>query len=277
MTNLATFVRAALDEDRAFDDVTTKGIVPAGARGRATIVARRAGVIAGAEPAGIAFRLLDPQCRVNVLAGDGAAVNEGETAIVVDGSTRGLLSAERVALNFLQRLSGVATTTAAFVEAVRGTRARILDTRKTTPGWRVLEKYAVRMGGGANHRMDLAEMALIKDNHLAAVGGDVAMAVARARGSLPPGAEVEVEADTFDQVRAAVAAGADRILLDNMTLDQMREAVALVAGRARLEASGGVTLATVRAIAETGVDDISVGALTHSAPAFDLTLSIEPL
>jgi nicotinate-nucleotide pyrophosphorylase (carboxylating) len=275
--DLVSFVRAALDEDRAFEDVTTKGIVAAEARGRATIVARRAGVIAGAEPAAIAFRLLDPNCTVNVIAGDGAAVAGGDIVMTIDGSIAGLLSAERAALNFLQRLSGVATATAGFVDAVRGTHARILDTRKTTPGWRVLEKYAVRMGGGGNHRMNLAEMALIKDNHLAAVNGDVAAAVARVRASLPAGAEVEVEADTLDQVRAAVAAGADRILLDNMTLDQMRESVTLVAGRARLEASGGITLETVRAIAETGVDDISVGALTHSVTALDLSLSIEPL
>jgi nicotinate-nucleotide pyrophosphorylase (carboxylating) len=275
--DLVTLVRAALDEDRAFDDVTTKGTVAAEARGRATIVAGGAGVIAGVEPASVAFRLLDPACRLEVLAADGASVADGQTVMVIEASTRGLLSAERVALNFLQRLSGVATLTAAFVDAVRGTRARILDTRKTTPGWRVLEKYAVRMGGGVNHRMDLSEMALIKDNHLAALGGDIALAVSRVRALLPQGAEVEVEADTLDQVQAAVAHGADRILLDNMTAGQMREAVALVAGRARLEASGGVTLATVRAIAETGVDDISVGALTHSSPALDLSLSIEPL
>ena len=277
MTDLVALVRAALDEDRAFDDVTTKGIVPEGKRGRAVIVARRAGVVAGTEPAGIAFRLLDPACLVKVLAADGSAIADGDAVMTIEGSMRGLLSAERVALNFLQRLSGVATVTAGFVAAVRGTRARILDTRKTTPGWRVLEKYAVRMGGGANHRLDLAEMALIKDNHLAAVGGDVGVAVARARASMPPGAEVEVEADTLDQVRAAVEAGADRILVDNMTPGEMRDAVKMVAGRARVEASGGVTLATVLAIAETGVDDISVGALTHSAPALDLSLSIEPL
>ncbi|TAK17932.1 MAG: carboxylating nicotinate-nucleotide diphosphorylase [Acidobacteria bacterium] len=275
MTDLVGFVRAALDEDRAFDDVTTKGIVPAEARGRATIAAGQPGVIAGTEAAGVAFRLLNPRCEIAVLAEDGAVVGAGDVVMVIDGTTRGLLSAERVALNFLQRLSGIATLTAAFVDAVRGTRARILDTRKTTPGWRALEKYAVRMGGGANHRMDLSEMALIKDNHLAAVG-DVGIAVARVRGLLPKGAEVEVEADTLPQVEAALIAGADRILLDNMTLDEMRAAVELVGGRARLEASGGVTLGRVRAIAETGVDDISVGALTHSAPALDLALSIEP-
>ena len=276
MTDLVGFVRAALDEDRAFDDVTSQAIVPADAQARATIVSNRAGVIAGTEAAGIAFRLLDPHCRITVLRDDGAVVGAGEAVMTIEGRTRGLLSAERVALNFLQRLSGVATLTSEYVRAVQGTRARILDTRKTTPGWRQLEKHAVRMGGGSNHRMDLAEMALIKDNHLAAVDGDVGIAVARARRLLAAGAEVEVEADTLDQVRAAVAAGADRVLLDNMTLDEMRAAVELVGGRARLEASGGVNLQTVAAIAATGVDDISVGALTHSASALDLSLAIEP-
>ena len=277
MIDLVALVRAALDEDRAFDDVTTMAIVGAESRALGTITAVRKGVIAGTEPAAIAFRLLDPHCLVRVDRGDGSAVDPGDVVMTIEGSARGLLSAERVALNFLQRLSGVATLTSIYVRAVEGTRARILDTRKTTPGWRVLEKHAVRMGGGANHRMNLAEMALIKDNHLSAVGGDVAIAVAGARKALPKGAEVEVEADTLDQVRAALAAGAERILLDNMSLGEMREAVALANGRARLEASGGVTLDTVRAIAETGVDDISVGALTHSAPALDLSLELDNL
>lgn len=269
-------VRAALTEDRAWDDVTTLGIVADDARSRASVIAGEPGVVAGTACAVAAFELLDPACRTSVLIADGGRAERGDVVLTIDGPTRAILSAERVALNFLQRLSGVATATAAYVDAVRGTRARILDTRKTTPGWRELEKSAVRAGGGANHRMDLASMALIKDNHLAAVGGDVAAAVARVRAWLPAGAEVEVEADTLEQVAAALAAGAERILLDNMTLDHMREAVALVASRARLEASGGVTLATVRRIAETGVDDISVGALTHSSPALDLRLDLEP-
>jgi nicotinate-nucleotide pyrophosphorylase (carboxylating) len=273
--DVSLLVRAALDEDRAFDDVTSAGVVAAESRSRAAIVAKGRGVIAGIECAVAAFRLLDPAIEIVMLRADGTHVSFGDVVLQIEGRTRAILAAERVALNFLQRLSGVATITDRFVQAVDGTRARILDTRKTTPGWRALEKYAVRMGGGANHRMDLAEMALIKDNHLAAVGGDVALAVARVRALLPEGAEVEVEADTLDQVDAAVAAGAERVLLDNMTLDQMRDAVVRVAGRARLEASGGVTLETVRAIAETGVDDISVGALTHSAPALDLSLSLD--
>jgi nicotinate-nucleotide pyrophosphorylase (carboxylating) len=180
-----------------------------------------------------------------------------------------------VALNFLQRLSGVATHTARFVEAVRGTKARILDTRKTTPGWRALEKYAVRAGGGVNHRMDLSTSVLIKDNHLVSVDGDVAAAIRRTREMVPAGATVEIECDTIEQVEAAVGAGADIVLLDNMPPDEMRRCVALVAGRALVEASGGVTLQTVRAMAESGVDHISVGALTHSAPAMNVALDFE--
>jgi nicotinate-nucleotide pyrophosphorylase (carboxylating) len=185
------------------------------------------------------------------------------------------LSAERVALNFMQRLSGIATLTARYVEAVAGTGVHILDTRKTTPLWRRLEKYAVRAGGGLNHRLDLSAAVLIKDNHLAAVEGDIALAVSRARAVAPSGIKVEVECDTLDQVREAIDAGADIILLDNMQLVTLRAAVKLVDGRAVTEASGGVTLDTVRSIAETGVDWISVGALTHSAPALDLALDFD--
>jgi nicotinate-nucleotide pyrophosphorylase (carboxylating) len=272
---IETRVRAALDEDAAFHDVTTQAIVPEDAQSRAELRARDAGVVAGIECVRETFRALDPGCRVDVANADGARVVAGEVVLAVTGPTRALLSGERVALNFIQRLSGIATLTARYVDAVHGTRARILDTRKTTPGWRELEKAAVRAGGGANHRMDLASAVLIKDNHLRAVDGDVARAVALVRATLPPGAEIEVEADTIEQVSAALAAGAERILLDNMPLDIMRECVTLTAGRARLEASGGVNLATVRAIAETGVDDISVGALTHSAPALDLGLDFD--
>ncbi len=195
--------------------------------------------------------------------------------LLITGHARALLSAERVALNYLQRLSGIATITARYVEAVRGTNAKILDTRKTTPGWRSLEKYAVRAGGGTNHRMDLSTGVLIKDNHLAALDGDVARAVSRAREQAPRGIKIEVECDRIDQVERAVEAGADIILLDNMAPPVLAECVRLVAGRAILEASGGVNLSTVRAIAETGVDWISVGALTHSAPSLDLGLDFE--
>lgn len=268
-------VRAALDEDAAFQDVTTLATVGSDAVARAALRTRQDGVVAGLALLAQTFTALDPHCRVDVLRPDGSFVNAGDVVATIDGSARALLSGERVALNFVQRLSGIATVTAQYVAALRGLRVRILDTRKTTPGWRELEKAAVRSGGGTNHRMDLASAVLIKDNHLRAVGGDVHRAVELVRAQLPPGAEIEVEADDIEQVRAALAAGAERILLDNMSLDQLRECVTLVNGLARLEASGGVTLATVRAIAETGVDDISVGALTHSAPSLDLGLDFD--
>jgi nicotinate-nucleotide pyrophosphorylase (carboxylating) len=193
----------------------------------------------------------------------------------LSGHARGLLSAERVALNFLQRLSGIATLTARYVDAIKGTGAHILDTRKTTPGFRRLEKYAVRAGGGLNHRMNLSSSVLIKDNHIAAADGEIGIAVKRARDVAPAGMKVEVECDTLEQVRRAIEAAADVIMLDNMSLTELRDAVKLVEGRAVTEASGGVTLETVREIAETGVNWISVGALTHSAPALDLALDFD--
>jgi nicotinate-nucleotide pyrophosphorylase (carboxylating) len=268
-------VRAALEEDRAFEDVTTLATVPAEARASARMVARAAGVIAGLPLAVVAFHLLDPTVSAHVVAWDGSRVARGDVALELEGPARALLSAERIALNFAQRLSGVATLTARYVDAVRGTRAQILDTRKTTPTLRALEKYAVRCGGGVNHRMDLASAVLIKDNHLAAVGGDIAAAVRRSRAMAPEGICVEVECDDATQVAAAAAAGADISLLDNMTPDEMRECVGIVAGRALTEASGGITLAAARAVAEAGVDRISVGALTHSAPALDVALDFE--
>jgi nicotinate-nucleotide pyrophosphorylase (carboxylating) len=202
-------------------------------------------------------------------------VEKGGTVIYISGHARALLSAERTALNFMQRMSGIATLTYRFVDAVKGTKAKILDTRKTTPGWRRLEKYAVRSGGGVNHRLDLARAVLIKDNHLKAVDGDVGVAVRRTREIAPPGAKVEVECDTLEQVRAAIEAGADEVLVDNMPTDAIREAVEMARGRATVEASGGVTIDNVRAIAETGVDFISVGALTHSPPAMNLALDFD--
>jgi nicotinate-nucleotide pyrophosphorylase (carboxylating) len=268
-------VRQALDEDRAYDDVTTIATVLSDRREGARIVAREEGVIAGGLLAAEAFRLLDPAIEVHVEVEDGSRAARGEPVLAVRGNARAILSAERVALNYMQRLSGIATLTLAYVEAVRGTETRILDTRKTTPGLRKLEKYAVRAGGGMNHRMDLASAVLIKDNHLESVDGDVALAVRRARELAAPGTKVEVECDRLEQVEAALAAGADVIMLDNMPLDTMREAVRRVDGRAILEASGGVRLDTVRAIADTGVDWISVGALTHSARALDLGLDFE--
>jgi nicotinate-nucleotide pyrophosphorylase (carboxylating) len=265
-------VRDALEEDRAFKDVTTIATVVSDRRARATLVARQDGVVAGVPFALEAFRLLDPTVTIRVDADDGTRVHRDLSIFYISGHARGMLSAERVALNFMQRLSGIASITRRFVDAVAGTRASILDTRKTTPGWRALEKYAVRAGGGVNHRMDLASAVLIKDNHLAAVDGDIALAVRRAREVAPPGAKVEVECDRVEQVDRAVAAGADIILLDNMSTGVLSDCVRRVDGRAILEASGGVSLSTVRAIAETGVDWISVGALTHSAPALDLAL-----
>lgn len=272
---LIALVRAALEEDRAFEDVTTLATVTPGHRARADFVARQDGVIAGLPLAIAAFRMLDAHVEVRVDAEDGAAVKKGQTLLHLSGSARGLLSAERVALNFAQRLSGVATMTARYVALVHGTAAKILDTRKTTPGWRMLEKYAVRCGGGTNHRATLADAVLIKDNHLAACGGDVAVAIHRAREFAPPGMLVQVECDTIAQVRAALAAGAEALLLDNMPNHALKECVDLAKGRAWTEASGGVSLDTVRGIAETGVDRISIGALTHSAPSLDLALDFE--
>jgi nicotinate-nucleotide pyrophosphorylase (carboxylating) len=272
---LVALVRTALEEDRAFEDVTTIGTVVPGHHARGSLVAREHGVVAGVPLALAAFHQLDSHVEIRVDAEDGTRVRPGQTVLYISGTARGLLSAERVALNFLQRLSGVATLTARYVEAVRGTKAQILDTRKTTPGWRLLEKYAVRCGGGTNHRATLADAVLIKDNHLAACDGNIAVAIERARAYAPPGMLVQVECDTVAQVRAAVAARADAVLLDNMPNHALRECVDLTAGHCWTEASGGVTLDTVREIAESGVDRISIGALTHSAPSLDLALDFE--
>jgi nicotinate-nucleotide pyrophosphorylase (carboxylating) len=272
---LSSFVRSALEEDQAFNDVTTIATVLSSRRARAALVARQAGVISGVPLALEAFRLLDPKISMRVDAEDGTRVEKGGTVIYISGHARALLSAERTALNFMQRMSGIATLTSRYVEAVKGTKAKILDTRKTTPGWRRLEKYAVRSGGGVNHRLDLARAVLIKDNHLKAVDGDVGVAVRRTREIAPHGAKVEVECDTLEQVRAAIEAGADEVLVDNMPTDAIREAVEMARGRATVEASGGVTIDNVRAIAETGVDFISVGALTHSPPAMNLALDFD--
>lgn len=274
-SELRALVKSALDEDGAFNDLTTLATVVTDRHARGRLVTRSAGVIAGVPLACEAFRCLDPKITIRVDHEDGSHLKAGESVLYLSGHARGLLAAERVALNFLQRMSGIATLTAKYVDAVRGTGARILDTRKTTPGWRLLEKYAVRAGGGMNHRLNLSTAVLIKDNHLVSVDGDVAVAVRRSRELAPPGTQVEVECDRIEQVRAALEAGADIILLDNMTTARLRECVQLVGGRAITEASGGVSLDTVRAIAETGVSWISVGALTHSAPALDLALDFE--
>jgi nicotinate-nucleotide pyrophosphorylase (carboxylating) len=272
-------VQAALQEDVGPGDATTRATIPEDACARALMVAREPLVVAGIEFARAAFTELSAAAAVKLQKTDGQRAAPGAVLLEVAGPARALLTAERVALNFVQRLSGIATLTAQFVAAIEGTRARILDTRKTTPGWRRFEKYAVARGGGGNHRLGLFDQILIKDNHLAALRdarpNAIAAAVQRARAAYPA-LKIEVEADSLEQVRQAVEAGADIILLDNMTLDQLREAVRLVAGRALTEASGGVRLDTVRAIAGTGVDFISVGALTHSARAVDIALDFTP-
>ena len=271
-------VQAALAEDIGPGDATTLATVPSEAQASAVMVARETLTVAGLAFAQAAFIGLSPAVTLDPSMRDGQCAAAGSNLLRISGPARALLTAERVALNFVQRLSGVATLTARFVEAIRGTRAQILDTRKTTPGWRRFEKYAVACGGGRNHRFGLFDLILIKDNHLAALRGaqpnSIAAAVQRARSAYPT-LQVEVETDTLDQVQQATDAGADIILLDNMAADQLRAAVSLVAGRAKTEASGGVTLQTVRAIAETGVDFISIGALTHSARAVDIALDFE--
>jgi nicotinate-nucleotide pyrophosphorylase (carboxylating) len=267
-------VERALAEDlgRA-GDITSAATIPADARAEAVIAARRPGVIAGLVLAAAAFRKMDDAVAFEALVADGDRVRPGESIARVSGNARAILSAERTALNFVGHLSGIATLTRRYVDAVAHTRARITCTRKTTPGLRALEKYAVRCGGGSNHRFGLDDAILIKDNHVAVAGG-VGEAVRRAKAFAGHLVGFEVEVDTLDQLREALAAGAEAILLDNMEPAKLREAVAIAAGRAVLEASGGVTLENVAAIAETGVDYISSGAITHSAPALDLGLDM---
>jgi nicotinate-nucleotide pyrophosphorylase (carboxylating) len=271
-------VQAALAEDIGSGDATTLATVPKNLTTRAVMRAREPLVVAGIGFAETAFAGLSKQIKVVKRLRDGGRACGGEVLLKISGPARAILSAERVALNFVQRLSGVATLTAQFVKAIKGTGAQILDTRKTTPGWRRFEKYAVACGGGRNHRIGLFDMILIKDNHLAALKNEkpdaIAEAVRRARKQFPK-LKVEVEADTLEQAAQAADAGADIILLDNMNLRQLRSAVKIIAGRAKTEASGGVNLKTVRAIAATGVDYISVGALTHSARAVDIGLDFE--
>jgi nicotinate-nucleotide pyrophosphorylase (carboxylating) len=271
-------VQAALAEDIGSGDVTTLAIVPEAATAKVVLRAREPLVVAGLDFAEAAFRELSAAVKTKRLAKDGQRVKAGANLLTISGPARAILSAERVALNFVQRLSGIATLTAQFVDAVKGTHAQILDTRKTTPGWRRFEKYAVACGGGGNHRFGLDDMVLIKDNHLAALRdarpNAITAAVRRAREKFPR-LKIEVEADTLEQAGQAAAAGADIILLDNMSPAQLRLAVQKIKGRAKTEASGGVNLGNVRAIAKTGVDFISVGALTHSARAVDIGLDFE--
>jgi nicotinate-nucleotide pyrophosphorylase (carboxylating) len=265
-------VRHALEEDlgRA-GDITSNLILPANKKATVKLAARKPGTIAGLIAAECAFRLVDPALKFTVKVPDGSQAKAGAVLATIQGSARAILTAERVALNFAGHLSGIATATRALVDAVKGTKARIVCTRKTTPGLRVLEKYAVRCGGGFNHRFGLDDAILIKDNHIAAAGS-IKTAVMRARAGIAHMTKIEVEVDTLAQLEQCLALGVDTILLDNMPPDTLKRAVALTKGRAALEASGNITIQTVRAVAQTGVDYISSGAITHSAPNLDLGL-----
>lgn len=267
-------VRRALEEDIGSGDVTTLCILSPQTWLCGHFFVKETGVIAGLPVAELVFHFLDPKVRFRSLVEDGATVFPGDVVAEVEGPGRAILSGERTALNFLQRMSGIATLTRRYVEAVAGTKAVILDTRKTAPGLRLLDKWAVRLGGGQNHRMGLYDMVLIKDNHIAAAGG-IRKAVEQVRRERGTGLEIEVEVKNLDELEEALTLGVERIMLDNMDLAMMRRAVEITAGRAKLEASGGVTLENVAAIAATGVDYISVGALTHSVKALDISLEIE--
>ena len=269
-TLISEYIQRALEEDIGAGDVTTDTIVPADATLRGRIVAKQDGIVAGLDVAKDVFLTLNPDITFLAKTQDGSTVTRRDVLAEVEGSARALLTGERVALNFLGRMSGIATLTRKFVDAVAGTRAKILDTRKTAPGLRMTDKLAVRLGGGQNHRTGLFDMVLIKDNHID-FAGSITKAVERVRASGTP-LEIEVETRTLDDVRKALALGVERILLDNMSPDTMREAVAICGGRAKLEASGNVTLNNVLEVAKTGVDYISVGALTHSPAVFDVSL-----
>lgn len=278
MSAIDDIIRRALDEDAPWGDLTSEVFLPADARAMAALVAREPGVFSGASVFARVFELVDAGTRVELLVGDGEPFETGTVLARVDGTARAVLRAERIALNLTQRMSGIATLTARFVEAAAGTRARIADTRKTTPGLRVLERQAVRDGGGHNHRFSLSDAVLAKDNHLAvlaAAGASLGDAIRSARTKIGHTTHLEVEVDRLDQIEPVVAAGVDTIMLDNFTADELRQGVAIVGGRALVEASGGVSLETVAAIAATGVDAISVGALTHSPRALDLGLDVE--
>ena len=277
VTAVRQIVAAALAEDLGWGDLTTDSLIAPDQTGVGQLLAKEQGVLAGSEVAALVFTTADPSLRMEAAVADGSLVTPGTVLARVQGPLAGMLRGERVALNFLQRLSGIASATAQYVAAVAGTGARIVDTRKTTPNLRALEKYAVRVGGGGNHRFCLSDGVLIKDNHLAALrarGQRLAEAVQMVRRRVPHTIKIEVEAETLADVEEALAAGVDAVLLDNMTLEDLRRAVRMVAGRAITEASGGINLATVRAVAECGVDLISVGALTHSVRSLDISMEI---
>ncbi|MBM4463628.1 MAG: carboxylating nicotinate-nucleotide diphosphorylase [Chloroflexi bacterium] len=270
-------VDRALAEDVGWGDVTTEALVPAELTGRASFVAKAHGILAGVEVARLVFHRVDPAVQFDITITDGNSIQPGDAVAVVEGKVASILKAERTALNFLQRLSGIATETNRYVEVVKGLGSRIVDTRKTTPGLRILEKYAVRVGGGHNHRLNLGDGVLIKDNHLAALrsrGLAMKDIISRARERAPFNLKVEVEVRTAQEAVEAVEVGADIVMLDNMGLEEMRQAVLLVKGRALIEASGGITLDNVRRVAETGVDLISIGALTHSVRSLDISLEM---
>jgi nicotinate-nucleotide pyrophosphorylase (carboxylating) len=278
LAQVRAIIQRALDEDVAWGDVTTDTSVPADQWSRGVLLAKQDGVLCGGRVFAETLAMVDPAIKVDLLATDGARVARGTVAARLEGPTRALLTGERTALNFVQRLSGIATVTAAYVERLRGLSTKLIDTRKTTPGLRLLEKYAVRVGGGHNHRFNLADAVLMKDNHLAALrsrGLALADAVREVKRRVPHTMKVEVEVTALEQIDAALAGGADVILLDNMSTAAMREAVRLIGGRALTECSGNVTLETVRERAETGVDLISSGAVTHSARAIDFSLEID--
>ena len=263
----------ALREDIGDGDITTTSIIRSPVSAAARLIAQQRLVLAGLDIVQRVFEKLDPEVKVRKNHDDGEAVGQGEVVLEIEGTTAALLAGERIALNFIQRLSGIATLTESFVARVRSYPVKICDTRKTTPGWRALEKYAVKMGGGTNHRIGLFDAVLIKDNHIKAAGS-IAEAVRRVKGKLPAGFPIEVETRTLEEVREALSSGVNTIMLDNMSTPMMREAVALIDKRALIEASGNARLETVEGIAATGVDFISVGALTHSAPAADLSMKI---
>lgn len=275
-TILNSLIDLALREDIGTGDITTNSIIPAGSTTIGFIKAKQAGVLAGIGVAEAVFKRVNPSLKFTALAADGDKLEAGQIIANVEGDARAILTGERLALNFMQRMSGIATRTARLVEVTRGCRARVVDTRKTTPGLRMLEKYAVRVGGGHNHRFGLYDAVLVKDNHIKVAGG-IAQAVKMARAAIPHTMKVEVEVEDFSGLDEALNAGADIVMLDNMDAATMRQAVELAAGRALLEASGGISEETIRTVAETGVDIISVGALTHSIQALDISLDVKEI
>jgi nicotinate-nucleotide pyrophosphorylase (carboxylating) len=275
---LDAIIDIALDEDTSHGDVTSEALIPPDLSGKASLLVKEKGVLAGIEVAGRVFQRIDPSLAIEILTEDGTKIQKGDIAATIVGSVISILKAERTALNFLQRLSGIASLTAQYVEETKGLNARIVDTRKTTPGLRRLEKYAVRMGGGHNHRMHLGDAVLIKDNHIAALhamGMSLKDIVAKARQNAPASLTLEVEVTSTGEALEALKAGADIIMMDNMSANEIRQVVSMVAGQAKLEASGGITLANVHQVAMTGVDIISIGTLTHSYKALDISLEME--